>query len=232
MAIDCPSSTESVAAHPDTDPNPKWICSYGTLTVSRGMSPGQRQQPSARGTTTVSVKVYAGHGVSPPATPPADATAATISGTDWSATLVPVPSAGSSLPGDAQTVVAWQVGSGGVEDRWVTEFYTVDDTVTGATDCCASSGGGARAAVLTADELDVAIPDGANAGAHTAKASGPGAWKMSVGKQQYTLHGGRRLVIRGPSSTAVSKAVEGSPFSATFPGAIFGAKGDVVVTVA
>ena len=89
-----------------------------------------------------------------------------------------------------------------------------------------------RKPLVTADELDVAIPDGANAGAHTAKASSPGAWQMTVGKEQYTLANGRRLVIRGPKGTIVSKAVEASPFSATFPGAVFGAKGDVVVTVA
>jgi hypothetical protein len=177
------------------------------------------------------VKVYAGHGVSPPTDPPVDAITASVSGQNWSATNVPVPSAGTSLPGDAQTMVVWQVGSGGVEDRPVTEFYTVDAAVSGGTDCC-DTGGGAPAALLEAGELDVVIPDGPNAGAHTAKATGPGAWRLSVGKEHYTLASSRRLVIRGPSGTAVRKAVEASPFSATFPGAIFGAKGDVVVTVA
>src|SRR5262245_15715089 len=105
MSIDCPAASESVAAHPG------WICVYGQLYIPAApMPPGQ--QRAARTGPTVYVKIYPGHGVSPPANPPADATVAAVSGQNWSVTNMGV-SAGTSLPGDPQTVVAWQVGSGG-----------------------------------------------------------------------------------------------------------------------
>jgi hypothetical protein len=39
------------------------------------------------------------------------------------------------------------------------------------------------------------------------------------------------LVVRRGSSRGAAKSVEGKPFSAIFPGKIFGAAGDVVVTL-
>ena len=232
MPIDCPAARSPWPPTPTPPRTRSGSASTGrSATASRSLPPG-RQQPQAAPGTTVSVKVYAGHGLSPPAT----AAGWNDPGDDQRIGLVRDAGAGAvgrdveaRGPGDGGGVAGG--GRRGRRTRPVVECYTVDDTVSGLTDCC-GSGGGARARCWWPTSWTSSSPTGRTPAAHTAKASGPAAWQMTVGKEQYTLANGRRLVIRGPSATAASKAIEASPFSATFPGAIFGAKGDVVVTVA
>jgi hypothetical protein len=108
-------------------------------------------------------------------------------------------------------------------------------------DCCANCppGSGLRSPLLASElasdaRLEVNVQDGPNAGRHIAKCVAFLTWEASIRGVVYKLScdAGSALIIRSPSSCATSTAVEGSPFSAIFPGAVFGARRDVVVTKA
>ncbi len=162
----------------------------------------------------------------------------------WCARPVRVPSWSSG--GTALTVFAWllsgtSTGSGSIEagpDR--EPFFGGGSPVR---DCCAESpcgSGSAPEAALVARELashpqlDVAVPDGPNAGLHRATAVSYGTWAVTVRGVTYEVccDGVAALVLRSPSTAAPSTAVERGPFSAIFPGKVVGAVGDVVVTKA
>jgi len=159
----------------------------------------------------------------------------------WCASGVPVPAW--STAGSPLTVVAWLLTSGGAGG-------TVEDSASALfngggpnpKDCCsASECGSCSGAMLVGGtgelasmaDLEVTIPDGANAGIYTATAVSPLRWDVTIGGATYSVSGaGAGLVVQGPSGAARSTALACNPFSATFPGKVFGATADVVVTLA
>jgi hypothetical protein len=155
----------------------------------------------------------------------------------WCASGVPVPTWSAS--GADLTVFAWLFnGSGGVDDKKSALFKGGGS---GAIDCCSGcgSGSGFRTSLFASElashpRLEVSVQDGPNAGRHTARSVSYLTWEVSIHGVIYKVScdAGTALVIRGPSSSAASTAVEGGPFSAIFPGAVFGAVRDVVVTKA
>ena len=80
-------------------------------------------------------------------------------------------------------------------------------------------------------QLEVTVPDGPNAGVHRAMVVGALAWEVSIRAVTYRVCGqhGAALVVQGPSASTAALEVEANPFSAIFPGAAFGSRGDVVV---
>ena len=82
--------------------------------------------------------------------------------------------------------------------------------------------------------LDLTVADGANAGTYKARTVAALKWRAIIGGEAYVLCPGpdNRLAMKGPLSSVSATSVAGEPFSATFPGAIVGAKNDIVVTLA
>jgi hypothetical protein len=159
----------------------------------------------------------------------------------WCANPVLLPTG--SGAGTQYTVFAWLLASdGSIVDGPHSVPFNAGGS--GAIDCCASCGSGSGSArPLLANELaahrhlEVAVPDGLNAGLHRATAVSSLAWEVTIRGLTYklscdTLAALVVLVVRGPASSAASTSVERNPFSAIFPGAPFGAAGDVVVTKA
>jgi hypothetical protein len=166
-----------------------------------------------------------GTDVSPPTSP-------------WCARNVPVPAW--SAAGSPLTVYAWLLDS---NDSILDGPHTVDFNGGGANpvDCCANCppGSGTRAPLLARElesdpRLEVNVQDGPNAGRHIAKCIAFLTWEASIRGVVYKLScdAGSAFVIRGPSFSLASTVVESDPFSAIFPGALFGADRDVVVTIA
>jgi hypothetical protein len=161
---------------------------------------------------------------------------------DWCARPVWVPEwSGSGAP---LTVFAWLLsglssGNGTVEagpDR--SNFYGGGPY---PRDCCAncpSSSAFEKASLAselaTHPRLEVAVPDGPHAGLHRATAVSYLTWAATIHGVTYEVScdRGGALILRGPSASSPATSVEDGPFSATFPGAVFGAVGDVVVTKA
>jgi hypothetical protein len=69
---------------------------------------------------------------------------------------------------------------------------------------------------------------------HEATAISHLTWVVTIRGTTYRVAGdrGAALVIEGPAGRDTPTSVEGGPFSATFPGKVFGAAGEVVVTPA
>jgi hypothetical protein len=161
-----------------------------------------------------------------------------VNGSDWCLPDLQVPSY--SDAGDPMTVAAWLVTPGSPSPTFgpgqTAQFNA--STNASSTDCCSGciSGSGMMpfiAELMSMPDLDVTVADGANAGTYKATAVGAFRWRVAVGKAAYLLYVcGSNLVIDGPAGTAASTAVVGNPFSAVFPGAIFLATNDIVVTLA
>jgi hypothetical protein len=162
-----------------------------------------------------------------------------VIGTDWCAPNQKVPRW--SAAGVATTVAAWlgtPSGSG-------TSFSAAQSAVFNAggpspRDCCSGcvSGSGIQYSLRAPElastpDLDVTVADGANAGTYKATAVAALSWRVTVGGVAYTLcAAGAGLVIKGPAASAWATAVAAEPFSANFPGALFGAADEAVVTLA
>jgi hypothetical protein len=159
------------------------------------------------------------------------------SGQSWCAKSVPAPD--SSASGAALTAFAWLFNStGGVDDKKLVNFKgggpnPIDCC---SASCCAASAHTSQLATELASpaRLEVNIQDGPNAGHHLAKSVSHLTWEANIRGMSYKISGdaGSALVIQGPSSSITSRVVESSPFSAIFPGTLFGAVRDVVVTKA
>jgi hypothetical protein len=236
MSIRCPQTNRSVAVTVGTDTDT--ICVQGTLesqAIDPPLTPEQMRALAA--TKTVLVQVALGPVTMAPASPPAlGTTQAVVTGSDWCAQNVPVPTVGLSLPGDACTALAWQLNASSVVEAAMAQpFYTVDASI-GGDDCCSGCSGSASGMILLAagvggvQSLFISIPDGENAGDYTADAAGTRAWKMTVGGIAFTIAAAENgLTIAGPGIKACSTSIAFDPFSATFDGAVFGACDDVVV---
>jgi hypothetical protein len=211
----------------------------GTICVCGTLNEGERKMAGVAG-VVVRVRVLNGNvGIAmlPPAVPklPGD-TDVPPAGASFFAMNVAVPK--SSPAGSPLTVVAWIVDALGGASAPTSAWFQGGGPA--PTDCCAVCGSGAGAAVgesmaelESSPDLAVTVPDGVNGGSYKASAVASLTWSLTVGKVTCTIFArGSGLVLQGPSATVSSASVEPEPFSATFPGKIFGATEDIVVTVA
>jgi hypothetical protein len=75
------------------------------------------------------------------------------------------------------------------------------------------------------------VPDGPNKGNHAAVAIGAARWRLVIGDIAFLLcSDDAGLEIQWPVGSVRGKVTD-NPFSANFPGIIFGASGDIVVTL-
>jgi hypothetical protein len=194
-------------------------------------------QPMPTGPQTIRVRVVSGNGTPVPSPTPKQAGDYdfTPPTSPWCCNPITLPSASG---GSTQyTAFAWLLNSDGtIADG--PQIVTFNVGGAGSTvDCCAGCGSVRPriAAELAAHPpLEVAVPDGPNAGRHKATAVAHLTWAMVIRGVTYKLacDDGAGLVMRGPSSAEPSSSVERGPFSATFPGAVLGSAGEVVVTQA
>jgi hypothetical protein len=227
MVINCPSGGDTILVSPQGSGSGAGatICVHGTVTGAE-----RKEQ-----TVTILVRV-----VKPPATCPSvpgsqgGDTTVSVSGQSWCAQAVAVP-AGTAV-GDQLRVCAWlDDGSGYGPPQSV--VFTAGGS--GARDCCAEApcappGGAAVARELASSpDLQVTVPDGTNAGIYTARAVAALKWSVTIAGVEYTLIcAGPGLVLIGPTCSTDATSVACGPFSATFPGHLFGATLDAVVTTA
>jgi hypothetical protein len=182
---------------------------------------------------TLRVRVIAGSGSTSPASKSGDATI-TPPPASWCASPVVPTGSGSEF-----TAVAWVLNSSG---SIVDGPQRVPFSTGGASpkDCCSSCPGFGLATTLVEQELAshpplaVAVPDGPNSGLHKATAVAHLTWETRMGGEIFKVlyDTAATLVVQGRTFSAASTAVESHPFSAIFPGGVFGAAGDVVVTTA
>ncbi len=159
------------------------------------------------------------------------------SGQSWSAPGVPVPTGTAS--GAGLTCYAWLLpGDGTIDPPQVVNFCC---NGSGAVDCCVSCGSGSGTGtislpreLLSHQSLQISIPDGPHCGHYKAVVISHLTWSLAIRETPYRIaaDAANKLVLHAPASSTVSTSVERDPFSATFPGAAFGAAGDVVVTIA
>jgi hypothetical protein len=180
-----------------------------------------------------------------PSTPPSTGTAVYINGTAWCATGVPVPS--SSSAGDLMVVFAWIMfptssGAVAVSVPIGTEFNASQGNPA-ASDCCSSgpcAGSGTTTTLQLISELRtwpvllVTVPDGPYTGLYNAVPVAFLKWSICFAGEEFILAYCPTvgMVIRGPLVTIPADSFEVEPFAAIFCGGIFGAAGEVVVTVA
>lgn len=230
MPITCPTAGGSVnvATTGTGSGTLRTICVQGTLAASI-IGPAQDLVADASG---VSVMVFPGN-VGAPVGIPAGATPAVIAGSDWCARNVPV----ADILGEA-TAVAWQfvTATGSIEFIDVQHFFVVE---MGGVDCCdgcvdgtSVASKGPTAELAYNPDLLVSVPDGKNQGTFKATAASPLKWQLSIGGATFQIAcdaAGTGLLISGSKSSARSTSIAWGPFSASVPGAIFGASYDVVV---
>src|SRR5262245_56860162 len=209
------------------------ICVCGTFTAA-----DRKMVPAA--VVNIRVRVLDGHvGIAmlPPAFPKLlGDTDVPPAGTSFFAMNVAAPK--STPAGAPLTVVAWIVDLAGTASPPTSAWFQGGGP--GPTDCCAVCGSGAGPGLTetmseleSSPDLAVAVPDGDNAGSHKASAVASLTWSVTVGEIAcLILVRGCDLVLQGPSGSVCSASVESEPFSATFPGKLFGATEDIVVTVA
>jgi hypothetical protein len=186
---------------------------------------------------TIRVRVLAGNVATASSAPQAGDCTISPPTAAWCCRSMRLPSG--SGTGTTYTAFAWLLNSGGsIADGPHRVPFTAGGSGS-SIDCCASCGSGSATPLLAHEladypRLEVAVPDGPHAGLHTARAVSPLAWELTVGGATYRLacDAPAGLLLRGPSSSAPAASVEGNPFSAAFPGAVFRAAGAVVVTKA
>lgn len=233
--IQCPDSGQTIKVSPGS---PGTICVYGDVS-------DEADGLSEAFDLTVRVRVVAGYGASQPSLlyNPATDRDATVGGTTWCATGVPVPAG--TVTGGGLTVFAWfpdSVGSGGTGVAQGQSFYAGG---AGDHDCCADSpcASGSDAGestsmlagqLVSALVLEVSVPSGAHAGAYRATSVSLLTWEVTIGGVPYRLvcAEGETLTIHGPSASSRSTSVDFEPFTATFPGDLFDAEDEIVVVVA
>jgi hypothetical protein len=177
-----------------------------------------------------------------PSTPPSGYTSTSISGDQWYAQSVNVPSFTS---GDSMIVYAWlMVNAGsGVSAATVPAGQQFNLYVgnPSASTCCSSGTETAGAnifsmlAELRSDaKLQVTIPEGKHAGHILANPAGYLQWRFRFDHEDFMLAycPTDGLVIRSKSKSAAAKSIEAEPFSALFSGKIFGMVEDIAVTIA
>jgi hypothetical protein len=158
--------------------------------------------------------------------------------TNWCARQVPVPAWSSA--GVALTVYAWLLDA---SNTVLDGPHIVDFTGGGSNpgDCCSGCGSGhdLERSTLVGElaahpDLEITVPDGPNAGMHRATNVSALTWAATIHAVTYKVfcNGNGALVIQGPSSSVPSANIDSGPFSAIFPGAVVGARGDIVVTKA
>jgi hypothetical protein len=239
--IECPSFGANINVTNGT------ICVFGSTSDDDALS---EEHPDLALLSVLVVVLSCPGGVcpSPPANPlTAGGTFASINvDGSWCAQNVNVPS--SSATGVLSIVFGWMVNNTGSGMSVVSvasaQEFNACNGMAGAIDCCSSApctgNSDLASQVLAAVELktgvalQITIPDGAQAGLHTARTVSQLTWSTSVAGNEFLLtycctNG---LVIRARSKSTPVESIEFEPFTAIFPGTIFGAEGKVVVTVA
>jgi hypothetical protein len=256
IGVSCPQPNDNITVH--VSGSQQTICVGGTYSSTLGFFRRLalllralfrwllrlfRRRPAQLTTATVRiirVRVLAGSFTTAPSPTPSQPGDYDISPptSPWCCNPIQLPSpSGSSTQ---YTAFAWLLASTDGTVSILDGPHIVPFTAGGSgptTDCCVSSGSGSAAPLLARElasqaRLEVAVPDGPNAGLHTATTVSSLAWELTLRGVTYRVccDPGPALVIRGPSSSAPAHSVEGGPFSATFPGAVLGAVGEVVVT--
>ncbi|HEV3437820.1 MAG TPA: hypothetical protein VG122_10700 [Gemmata sp.] len=244
--IDCPSFGADINVTPGMGQGGT-ICVFGSSSESDA---AHEEHPDLGILSVLVVVLSCPGGVCPsaPANPlTAGGTFASINGDGtWCAQNVNVPNC--SAAGSLSIVFGWMVNNTGsgmsvVSVASAQEFNACQGKA-GAIDCCSSgpcTGNSDLASqVLSAVELktglalQIAVPNGAHAGLHTARMVSQLTWSIPVARDEFLLTyccmSG--LVIRAKSKSTPVESIEFEPFTAIFPGTIFGAEGKVVVTVA
>jgi hypothetical protein len=253
IGVSCPQTNDNITVHVSGGQHA--ICVCGTYSskldflqrlaaciraLFRWLLRPFRGGPARLATTTaqtIRVRVLAGNIATASSSPqPGDCNISPPT-SPWCCRSMQLPSG--SGTGANYTAFAWLLNSGGsIADGPHRVPFTAGGSGS-SIDCCASCGSGWASPLLAHElaahpRLEVAVPDGPDAGLHTARAVSPLAWELTVGGATYRLSCDTPagLLIRGPSSSAPATSVEGNPFSAAFPGAVFRAAGAVVVTKA
>jgi len=257
ISLNCPSGG-NVVVHTQGSGAPQTICACGAYFDSAAEHlPWQRRlfvlvkaiesrirrllgQPVAKVIATGPVVwvrvVTAGGGAQPDPPQPGDQSAIPV-GQWWLVAGVPVPA--STASGAALTCYAWLAPGDGSIDPPQTANFNCGGS--GAVDCCVSCGSGSGSGtialpreLLSHQSLQISIPDGPKTGHYQAVVISHLTWGLTIGETPYQIAAdtSNSLVLHAPASSIVSSSVEKEPFSASFPGALFGAAGDVVVTIA
>jgi hypothetical protein len=256
IGVSCPQPNDNITVH--VQGGQQTVCVCGTYSATLRFFQllvaliralfrwllGLLRRKSAQLTTTVRtirVRVVSGN-ITQASPTPKQATDFDISPptSPWCCNPIQLPSGSGS--GTQFTAFAWLLASTNGTTTILDGAQIVHFNAGGSgstIDCCASCGSGPTSPWLAAElashpRLVVAVPDGPNAGLHEATAISNLTWVATIRGVTYKVafDSGAGLVIRGPSTSETSTSVEGAPFSAPFPGTVFGAVGDVVVTKA
>jgi hypothetical protein len=241
MLFNCPGPNNKVVIYgPPPDPSAAGtMCACGMANLAF-----LRRAATRAGAEFVRVRVVL---ASAPAQSPEPASAGDVDITpendgSWTANGMWVP-----VPDDqawSLKAYAWLLvpASGGVTNTDSGNVAFEGGGVPGDTDCCTDCTGGSSPVALPGPlvaelaariTLDVTVPDGKHAGIYQATTVAHMKWQVKVGGVHYTVStcaARKTLMIHGASSPASHKTIAYKPFSATFPGSVFGASIDIVVT--
>jgi hypothetical protein len=84
-------------------------------------------------------------------------------------------------------------------------------------------------------KLNITVPDGMHAGVYSAMVASPHSWRVQIGGLTCEVASdwyGAGAVMRVGSASAAPLETAFEPFSATFPGHLLGARGNILVTEA
>lgn len=242
--IQCPAGGAFINVTPGSG-------SGGTICVSGSVSGQEDDEHFFDGGYFVLVTVSpCGSGLNAcPSTPnnPTNGILASISGSSWCATSVPIPN--SSMAGVPMLLCAWVMflsGSGLVVVSTANGvIFNACQGNPSAGNCCNSgpcSGSASTSPIhvplagelRAGPVLHVAVPDGNHTGLHTATPIANLKWSIRLAGSEFILSycPTAGLSINGTAISATAESIEFEPFTATFGGGIFGATGEVVVTVA
>ncbi|MFO0799302.1 MAG: hypothetical protein U0804_17685 [Gemmataceae bacterium] len=226
--ISCPAGGSQVAVIGQTTGTPGKICVHGTY-IDEKDSEQVRVRVQPRGQ----------------AADPSTGTDTDVIGQRWCARNVPVPTCAAG--GTELTVFVWtiQIASGGTTYRLDDQqnFIGVPGPASGLDDCCAGCGSGSMmapqfaqaAATLSAGKgVRVTVPDGPDAGHHSAGPTAQLTWQARVGKAvcEVKLCPTDGLLVRVDGKPVEATDVQYEPVSALLPGAAFGSRGPVLVSQA
>lgn len=225
--ISCPAANTQVAVIGQTSTTPGVICVHGTYIDDKGSE-------------RVRVRVQL-RGEAPNSSSGVDTD---VIGQRWCTRSVPVPTCAAG--GTDLTVHVWTIllASGGTTyqlDESV-EFVGVPGPASGLDDCCAGCGSGtmmlqfaqAAASLSSGAVVRVTVPDGPDAGHHTAGPTAQLTWQARVGKAvcEVKLCPTDGLLVKVDGLRVTTTDVRYEPVSAVVPGEAFGAAGPVLVTQA
>ncbi|QDU22330.1 hypothetical protein [Urbifossiella limnaea] len=166
-----------------------------------------------------------------------------VVGQVWCVPNVPVPTC--TPAGTALVVYGWVFDTAPVNPYDQSAEFTGQLRATGGNDCCAGCGSGSgammapqfaqAAATLSAGKgVRVTVPDGPDAGHHSAAPTAQLTWQARVGTAvcEVKLCPTDGLLVRVDGKPVEATDVQYEPVSALLPGTVFGATGPVLVSQA